>query len=423
MLVGAWRSRGIGFYELTRYIEAIKCFDAAIKTYENVQALDKNDTTTTATTKAIEDISFDDTMYYCIADIWYEKGLSYSNLEDYEQAKECFDKAIEIDPNFADAWHNKGISLGNLEEYQEAIKCFDMVIDKYPNDADAWRNKGFVLSKLRGDIDKEVIECFDKAIEIKPYFAYAWNSKGYAFLKFKEKNGSSGEYDTKGILDKAIEGEKYEQAIQCFNEAIKTDPNFVHAWYNKGYALICQKKYEDALECIDKATNIDSKNPYAWNYKGYAHLGLKRYDEAIRDFDKAIEIDSKGNIEVWNYKGISILCSPQKNDEAIECFDRVINIDEKNAHAWNNKGYALNSLQRYKEAIECFDRAINIDKGFADAWHNKGVSLGNSGNYEKSDNYRESIECFDTAINILENSRNGKRIDLDIDQDLADCTA
>ena len=77
-------------------------------------------------------------------------------------------------------------------------------------------------------------------------------------------------------------------------------------------------------------------------------------------------------------------------------------------------------MQRYKEAIECFDRAINIDKGFADAWHNKGVSLGNSGNYEKSDNYRESIECFDTAINILENSRNGKRIDLDIDQDLAD---
>ena len=148
---------------LTRYIEAIKCFDAAIKTYENVQALDKNDTTTTATTKAIEDISFDDTMYYCIADIWYEKGLSYSNLEDYEQAKECFDKAIEIDPNFADAWHNKGISLGNLEEYQEAIKCFDMVIDKYPNDADAWRNKGFVLSKTEEEtLTKKLLNALTK---------------------------------------------------------------------------------------------------------------------------------------------------------------------------------------------------------------------------------------------------------------------
>ena len=54
--------------------------------------------------------------------MWYKKGLSLVNMDEYEKAVECFDKAIEMDDDFADAWHNKGLSFGNMEKYEKAVR-------------------------------------------------------------------------------------------------------------------------------------------------------------------------------------------------------------------------------------------------------------------------------------------------------------
>ena len=63
--------------------------------------------------------------------MWYKKGLSLVNMDEYEKAVECFDKVIEMDDDFADAWHNKGLSFGNMEKYEKAVECFDKAIEIY----------------------------------------------------------------------------------------------------------------------------------------------------------------------------------------------------------------------------------------------------------------------------------------------------
>src|SRR5450756_2992201 len=55
------------------------------------------------------------------ADAWNNKGNSLNNLSRYEEAIFCFDKALELDPRNVTAWTNKGGSLGSLGRYQEAI--------------------------------------------------------------------------------------------------------------------------------------------------------------------------------------------------------------------------------------------------------------------------------------------------------------
>ena len=40
----------------------------------------------------------------------------------YEEAIECFDRALEINPNFAEAWNNKGNVLDELGRYEEAVE-------------------------------------------------------------------------------------------------------------------------------------------------------------------------------------------------------------------------------------------------------------------------------------------------------------
>ena len=72
----------------------------------------------------------------------------------YERAIECFDKALEINPNFAEAWSNKGSALDGLGRYKEAVES---------------KGKAAFLLCLEGRIDiafKIFKEVYDKRLNI-----------------------------------------------------------------------------------------------------------------------------------------------------------------------------------------------------------------------------------------------------------------
>jgi len=79
---------------------------------------------------------------------WFKKGLDLSEAGKYQEALECFEKAIEINPKEEIAWYNKGVALTNLGKHQEALECFEKAIEINPNYEKAWYNKGVALTNL-----------------------------------------------------------------------------------------------------------------------------------------------------------------------------------------------------------------------------------------------------------------------------------
>lgn len=77
-----------------------------------------------------------------------EIGKTLIDEGKYEEAIECFDKIIELNPAFIKAYNNKGISLSWLSRDEEAIECFDKAIGLNPEDHEAYNNKQLILSKL-----------------------------------------------------------------------------------------------------------------------------------------------------------------------------------------------------------------------------------------------------------------------------------
>ena len=69
--------------------------------------------------------------------------------------------------------------------------------------------------------------------------------------------------------------------------------------------------------------------------------------------------------------------------------DSIIQLNPKDAHAWHNKGFALDNSGKHKEAIECYDKVIELDPKDADTWYNKGIALQKLGRDD------EAEECFD----------------------------
>jgi len=60
-----------------------------------------------------------------------------------------------------------------------------------------------------------------------------------------------------------FEQKKYDEAIRCFNEAIKLNPSYELAWNNKGTALYMLKRYKEAIKCFDEVLKINPNNETA----------------------------------------------------------------------------------------------------------------------------------------------------------------
>lgn len=114
------------------------------------------------------------------ADTWCNKGVTLGELGKHEDAVKCYDRALEIDPDFADAWYNKGELLCELAEFDDGIKCYDKVLEIDPNYASAWYIKGLICS-LKEETET-VLECLAKAIKLDD--EYKEKAKGEECLKY-----------------------------------------------------------------------------------------------------------------------------------------------------------------------------------------------------------------------------------------------
>ena len=70
--------------------------------------------------------------------IWRDRGSLDRALAD-------FDKAIQLDPNFAPAHNNRGLAWYDKKNYERAIASFDQAIKLSPTFARAFVNRGNAL--------------------------------------------------------------------------------------------------------------------------------------------------------------------------------------------------------------------------------------------------------------------------------------
>jgi tetratricopeptide (TPR) repeat protein len=200
------------------------------------------------------------------AEFWNNKGGSLSSLGRYQEAIDCLDKALEIDPRYAYAWTNKGACLRSLGRYQEAISCYDKALEIDPRNATAWNNKGSSLGSLGRY--QEAISCYDKALEIDPRYALVWTNKGSSL-------GSLG---------------RYQEAIDCLDKALEIDPRNALVWTNKGSSLGSLGRYQEAIDCLDKALEIDPRYAAAWINKALAEDKIGHFRDAARSYRQFIEL-------------------------------------------------------------------------------------------------------------------------------------
>lgn len=154
-------------------------------------------------------------------------------------------------------------SLSDTKKYNEAIEYYDKAIVLAPNNGLLYCLKAEPLHGLAKY--KESIECYDKAIEVEPTCSLAYSRKGSAFYEagFHEEAiinfDKSLEYDfepssiSNDLLLKALalfELDKNDEAIECINKAIETDPNNDNAKDIR--TMICREIENDKSDKLEE---------------------------------------------------------------------------------------------------------------------------------------------------------------------------
>lgn len=90
------------------------------------------------------------------AKLQYNKGVDYYKLGQFEESASCFQKAIELDPNYIDAYYNLGSILEYLKQDEAALAVFKQIILRKPDDYESVY-KAALLSKKVGEYEKAKI--------------------------------------------------------------------------------------------------------------------------------------------------------------------------------------------------------------------------------------------------------------------------
>lgn len=97
-----------------------------------------------------------------VADLIVE-GQLFLDTNKAEKALECFEEALEIDPELSDALIKKAVALEKLEKVNEALACYDRVIEIGDSVTTALLQKGGMLNRLaRYD---EALQCYERALQ------------------------------------------------------------------------------------------------------------------------------------------------------------------------------------------------------------------------------------------------------------------
>lgn len=203
--VVAYNGRGVAYYDKGD-------FDRAFSNYNKAIQIDPN-----------------------YAEVYVSRGVAYYYKGDIKAAVADYDAAIKINPSLIGAFYNRGLAYGNTGNLDQAVSDFTQAIKLKRDHAEAFYNRGLAYY-YKGDI-KQAIADYDTAIEINPYLAEAYYYRGIAY-------GNMGSLDL---------------AISDFTKAIQINPNHTDAYINRARAYYYKQEYDKAWEDIGRVESLGYK--------------------------------------------------------------------------------------------------------------------------------------------------------------------
>lgn len=312
---------------------------------------------------------------------------------DLSAALDIYEEAIRANPNFA-SFLGRARILVQQEELQDAIVSYSRAAQYSGTIEDTSMVLPVFLELGQAYIDTEqfnqALAAFSAALQIpkqsrNPEVLY---NIGLAQTEF----ALNQQYSTAQTRQ-----EQLTQGLEFFDKAIRVDPNYAEALYERGNTHLLLGDADKALDDLAKAVEIDPDNTDAVAQLGFVSLqrGLNESGQRngqsakiLYDLNRALE-----QLTRW----LNIVPADQEVDEddpeAIRRENVLLNRsaayiglgDEQHGNGGGNS--------YYQQAIQDAEAAIEIDSEKPDAFYQKGLATRMLGDLDGAiDAYTETLE-------------------------------
>ena len=135
--------------------------------------------------------------------------------------------------------------------------------------------------------------------------------------------------------ERAMAGEKYDEAETYFEKALKQAPDDYAGLVMMAKCQMVREKYSEADRFVKKAKNVYPQEAQAYSLAGFVNMNQKQYDSAYEDF-KTYEKILPGNPNITFYQGLSLEKMNRVSESADKYYRyiKVVNQGEKAKYAY-----------------------------------------------------------------------------------------
>lgn len=200
---------------------------------------------------------------------YLQQGTQKNQANNFQGAIADFNEAIRLDPDDVNAYINRGYAHHRLGSLNAAANDYNKAIQLNPNSAEAHSN----LSHVRFDQRNfnEAAKLAQRAIELKNNFPEAHLNLGNALYAQNELDSASQQFQTALQLPASnstkarahnnrgnifFDRENFSEAGKDYDQAIKLDPNYADAFYNRGLVYQRTENQQGAIRDFTEAARL-----------------------------------------------------------------------------------------------------------------------------------------------------------------------
>ncbi|CAH1084763.1 XrtA/PEP-CTERM system TPR-repeat protein PrsT [Candidatus Nitrotoga sp. 1052] len=305
------------------------------------------------------------------ADISSLRGNAYLALGKGKEAKESFEQALKIKPDFPDALI--GLARHSITEknIDAATRFSELAVTKNPQNTDVLLFKGDLL-RAQGKIEP-ALAAYDQVLKLQPDNSSAHINK--AFLEI-----GTGKFDV---------------AKADIDAARKLSPNNLIIIYAQALLDFRQGKHAAALESLQKVLSVAPEHMPSVLLTGAVQLALGSIPQAEQHLKKYLEKDP-GNLYARKLM-VSTLLKSRRTQNAIDVLSPALKIAQQDdIQLFALAGESYMQAGDYTKAAEYFTKASALAPKAAELHTALGLSKLALGENDRAVAEMETATALDT---------------------------
>jgi tetratricopeptide (TPR) repeat protein len=224
-----------------------------------------------------------------------------------EQAKACYEKALNLSPNSANVNYQAGVFYAAAEDYDRAEQLLRAALASRPGDPETLEALAGVLdSQSRHD---EALEYYEKSItgRLEPPEESMELAKLYQKRGLYEKAAEAirrlsadqlKQAEAALLLAQALNGSgKWQEALEVLDSAIGRYPRHVGLLLEQARAWRWMKEKDKALQAYARVLQVDADNAEAMFDRARIYSETGRLEQAVAEAARAAE-QRPGNMKI-----------------------------------------------------------------------------------------------------------------------------